>query len=171
MDRASALYLAAAAAALIAVAVGAVAIATGDLHLALLLIVPVFYGTGPLAFVAILFVFVAFVLFSAARMAQLGAAMGPRGVSPFSRPESARPEGEGDPGTGSAQPRETTPDRGGAGGPPRSRHAGVVLIGPIPIVWGSDPAGVRRLVISVLLLVLAVIIGYAIFAFVNGARP
>ena len=103
--------------ALTAVAALAVAWAVreGQLELALVLVFPVVYGTGGWALLAILSM-------AAAGLAWIGVWMRRAGLAVA---QEAGPAGE-------APPAER-----------RSRHGGVILLGPIPIAWGSDTKAAR----------------------------
>lgn len=96
------------------IALLAYAAALGDVQVGLFVIIPYVLGSGPLPFFGMLLLMLAATLwfFSHARIA-------------------AAPE------AGSRAPeREDEPPR--AEGTTRARSGGVVLIGPIPLVWGSD---------------------------------
>lgn len=95
-----------------AVAAGAAGLATGQLEVALLLVFPIVYGTGPLGLLAVLLLIGAMLAWFAS------------GVAAFRELEPRAP----------SQPRAAD-----AGERQGARHGGVVLLGPIPIVWGSDP--------------------------------
>ncbi len=113
-------------------ALGAYGIATGDVRVGFFLIVPFVIGTGFIALAAMGLLFAAVVLWV------IGAQRGPS----F---EDAQ------------EPRVPEP-----GGESRTKTGGVVLIGPIPIVWGSDrrilawmiAAGVVLLALALLIQVL-----------------
>lgn len=100
------------------------AAAQGELRVALVFIFPVFYGEGPWAFAAILLVF-------AAGLGWFFSLVG-RG-----RPVREAPEP-------SSERRSPAGER---------RHGGIVMIGPLPIVWGSD-RGMTRIVVAVALVLL-----------------
>ena len=123
----------AAAAAVIAAGVG-----LGELHFGLLLFIPVVYGSGLAAGIAVLLVFAAFILFAVA----FG-----RGIEERADLESSY----------SAERRErTTAVRKGVGG--------VIFIGPLPIIFGSDRkiAGYMMIlaVVILVLLVIALLAGF-----------
>lgn len=86
----------------------------GDVRITLLLIVPIVHGTGLPAALGTLLLFAAMVLWFAGTV------------------RDARHLSEGDAGMPSGEARTGT-----------RRSGGMVLLGPIPIVWGSD-GGIRR---------------------------
>lgn len=86
----------------------AYAVATGAARVGFFLIVPFVSGTGLLPLAAMALVFAAFVLF----------AFGSAKDAAHAPPLDAREHGMGE--------------------APRGRSGGVLLLGPIPIVWGSD---------------------------------
>lgn len=110
----------------------------GNLDVYLLLVIPVVTGTGPWAGLGLLAAFAGLVglFWTAATPAGLDRGPG--------RPRRERPEpGDEEPPVG----EESSSTRGG----------GVILIGPIPIVWGSDRSTTRWLVAAGVLLTLAAI--------------
>ncbi|MDW5561597.1 MAG: DUF131 domain-containing protein [Methanomassiliicoccus sp.] len=123
MDRFRAMQLSGAALVLLGIVVLAWAAAAGQVSVALVLIVPVLYGTGPLVAFAALAVFAGMVLLS---------------LSLFGRP------GGRDAGITSATGKR--------------EWGGVVLIGPIPIVFGSpgmlEGRGVLALLAALSIIVL-----------------
>lgn len=154
----------AAAAALFAAGLVLVALSVlrGEGSAGIAICVPFFYGTGPLASLGVLCFFIGAVLLFlgiARGAAEAGWTGGEDGVP---GPGGAGEEDEGPgPGwtegpagregpmphrTGGAAPRDApgrappAPSRPAA---PRARAGGVVLIGPIPVVFGSDP-GISR---------------------------
>jgi uncharacterized membrane protein len=105
------------------------AVARGEARFYLVFVVPVIAGTGPLAFLGILLAFLGFALtfFS-----------WPFAVAPSPYPAI-------DPSTTS---REGPPQEAAPPGTPRARRwGGVVFLGPIPLVFGSDPQMTRRMLI------------------------
>lgn len=117
------------------VALLAVAVTRGEAVPYLVLIFPVVQATGPLAFGAIASLFAGMVVFF------LAFAIRPDGV-PVS-PGVAPPPSEIPPG-------ERAP-------PPRTRAGGVVFLGPLPIIFGSDAQVARwMIVVAVVLFVLLV---------------
>ncbi|HVL47455.1 MAG TPA: DUF131 domain-containing protein [Candidatus Thermoplasmatota archaeon] len=128
MRRSSLVALALALAGFAALAKG---VLDGDVRVTLLLVVPVVHGEGPWAFAGMLLLMAAFVAFAFSRVA----------ASPA--PEDRAPPTDLRPGE---SPREARGTKGG----------GVVLLGPIPIVFGNDPRLLLRLVLATLALVVAV---------------
>ncbi len=91
--------------------------------------VPFFFGTGPLSSLGVLCFFIGVVLLFIG-MARSGAG-------------TARSEGPGPP-AGDEPEGPAAPAPGNAGQvAPKTRAGGVILIGPVPIVFGSDP-GISR---------------------------
>ena len=116
------------------------AVARGEARLYLVLVVPVIVGTGPLAFLGFLLVFLGFALtffFWPFRFAPSSPpAIVPSRVLPESPPQEGAP-----------------PDAS------RSRRwGGVVFLGPIPLVFGSDPQMTRRMLILGAILFFALLI-------------
>ena len=91
-------------------------LAEGSVRLSLFLIVPVLHGSGLVATLGILLLVAAMLLWFAGSVRDMGARMG--GFEP-------------------AAPEHGAPAR------VERRSGGMVLLGPIPIVWGSD-RGVRK---------------------------
>lgn len=109
----------------------ALAVARGEASVYLILIVPAVVGTGPLAFLGILLVFLGFFL-----TFFLGtAAAPPPAIEPAEIPAIA-PQG-------SQKAR---------------RWGGVVFLGPIPLVFGSDPQMTRWMLILGAILFLALVL-------------
>lgn len=96
------------------------AIARGEASAYLIFIVPAVVGTGPLAFLGILLVFLGFFLtfflWSASAVPPI---VGPMETPPGPPPETAKPR----------------------------RWGGVVFLGPVPLVFGSDPQMTRMMLI------------------------
>jgi uncharacterized protein (TIGR00304 family) len=95
----------------------------GEGSAGLFVCVPFFFGTGLLSSLGVL------CLFSGMVLLFLGLA---RGAMDRAQPDEGAPPK--DSGAGPGKP---------AGAPPRPRLGGVILLGPIPIVFGSDP-GISR---------------------------
>lgn len=105
------------------------AVARGEARFYLVFVVPVIAGTGPLAFLGILLAFLGFALTFF---------FWPFAVAPSPYPAI-------DPSTIS---REAPPQEAAPPGTPRTRRwGGVVFLGPIPLVFGSDPQMTRRMLI------------------------
>jgi uncharacterized membrane protein len=111
----------------------AVSVSRGEANLYLIVIIPAVVGTGPLAFLGILLVFVGFFL-----TFLLWSAGAPLLAAPIEPP--AIP--------GSEAPAQV---------PPRRRWGGVVFLGPIPLVFGSDPQMTRRMLVLGAVLFLALL--------------
>lgn len=118
----------------------AMAWAQGNVRVFLVLVVPVVVVEGPLGVLAVLAVVAGLVALFASAWA---GAVGP-----------APPEhGQGDAGDRPGPTAEAS----------RRRSGGVVLLGPLPIVWGSDERTVRRLAwLAVTLLVATVLAWWAL---------
>ncbi len=108
----------------------ALAVARGEANMYLVVVVPVIVGTGPLAFLGIFLVFAGF-LFTF-----LLWPMHPGG----------KPEGRDD---GSVSPQ---------GAPPARRWGGVLFLGPIPVIFGSDPRMTRTMLLVGVVLFLALVV-------------
>jgi uncharacterized protein (TIGR00304 family) len=122
------------------------AVARGEARLYLVLVVPVIVGTGLLAFLGILLVFLGFALtffFWPFRFAPSS----PPAIEPSTTPSEAPPQ------------QVPSPEA------PRSRRwGGVVFLGPIPLVFGSDPQMTRRmLILGAILFVALLILAIAFF--------
>jgi uncharacterized protein (TIGR00304 family) len=105
----------------------AVSLLRGEGSAGIAMCIPFFYGTGPLASLGVLCFFIGAVLlfFGIARSAAEAA-------GPELGREPAGPEGSTGPAPSNA-----------AQATPRARAGGVILIGPVPVVFGSDP-GISR---------------------------
>ena len=112
----------------------ALAVARGEGSLYLVLIVPVVVATGPLALLGIVLVFAGFLLtfwFWPSRSAGEPHGLASLPVSREGRPQAA---------------------------PPTRRWGGVLFLGPIPVIFGSDPRLTRTM------LVVGVILFFALLA-------
>lgn len=98
----------------------ALAVSRGEAELFLILVIPAVVGTGPLAFLGILLVFAGFFLTFFLR---------PVGVESLPPPV----------------PEELPGDTPAATG--WRRWGGVVFLGPIPLVFGSDPQMTRTMLV------------------------
>lgn len=115
-----------------AAAVIAAGVVFGELHVGLLLFIPVIYGSSVPAGIAALLIFVAFILFAVS----FG-----RSIEEGAETESLSPEERGEHAT----------ER-------RKSIGGVIFIGPVPIIFGSDrKIAWYMMVIAVVILVLIVI--------------
>ena len=118
----------------------------GEGAVGIALIVPFFYGTGPLASLGVLCIFIGvLVIFYAALRGAISDAM-----DEGEREGAARQAGSANdvPGRGSA----AAPVQASAGR--RSSGGAVILIGPIPIILGSDRTAARNLILLALVLML-----------------
>jgi len=118
----------------------ALSVLRGEGSAGIAICVPFFFGTGPLASLGVLCFFGGMVLLFIG-MARSGA-------------ETARSEGPGPPA--GDEPEGLTGQAPGNATPvaPKTRAGGVILIGPIPIVFGSDP-GISRTMFYVALALMA----------------
>ena len=119
----------------------AASVAMGQGQLFLLLFIPVYTGTGALGFLGILVVFLGFLLTS------LGSAW--RVI-----PAPAH--------TGLPSPGPQAP---GPAAVPPAKYGGVVMLGPIPIVFGSDARVAKWMMILGLVLAVLVIAAFVILSF------
>jgi len=123
------------------VALIAASVATGQGHVFLLLVIPVYTGTGVLGFLGIFAVFLGFFLTT------LGSAW--RGI-----PAPAAPP------PGSVPPADAPP----SAVPSPAKYGGVVMLGPIPIVFGSDMQVAKWMMILGLILAALVIATFLLFS-------
>jgi len=108
----------------------ALAVARGEANVYLVLIIPIIIGTGPLAFLGILLVFVGFLLTFLLWPWRPDTDSEAQGVL------SVAPEGP----------------------PPARRWGGVVFLGPIPVIFGSDPRMTRTMLLVGVILFLALVV-------------
>src|SRR6058998_3736152 len=108
----------------------ALAVARGQANVYLVLVIPVIVGTGPLAFLGVFLVFAGFLLTFFLWSSRLDAEPGDRDDLPIS------PEG-------------ATPAR---------RWGGVLFLGPIPVIFGSDPRITRMMLLIGVVLFLALVV-------------
>jgi len=108
----------------------ALAVARGEANVYLVLVIPVIVGTGPLAFLGVFLVFAGFLLTFL--------------LWP------SRPDAE--PGGGAVLP--ISPE----GAPPARRWGGVLFLGPIPVIFGSDPRMTRTMLLIGVVLFLALVV-------------
>jgi uncharacterized protein (TIGR00304 family) len=111
----------------------AVAVSQGEASLYLIVIIPAVVGTGPLAFLGILLVFVGFFLTFFLWSA---------GASPLAAP---------------MEPAAIPGPEASSQVPPRRRWGGVVFLGPFPVVFGSDPQMTRIMLVLGAVLFLALL--------------
>ncbi len=121
----------------------AASLATGEGHAYLFLIFPVFTSTGVLGLLGIvaLFAGIAVAMFSFAN----------RGI-----PATGAP--------GTAPPPAQAPPAGPQAAAPAPRLGGVVMLGPIPLVFGSD-ARITKWMIAMGIVLLALTVGVWLFLF------
>ena len=130
------------------VALIAASVATGQGQVYLLLFIPVYVGTGGLGFLGILVVFIGFFLTS------LCSAWRGLPIPPASAPSPA------------VAPDVPVPPAAAA---PPAKYGGVIMLGPIPIVFGSDARIAKWMMILGLILA-----GFAIASlviFYLASRP
>jgi len=107
----------------------AMAVAQRQANVYLVLIIPVIVGTGPLAFLGIILVFAGFLLTFLLWPSRFAEDPGNRDASPTS-PEGAAPA---------------------------RRWGGVLFLGPIPVIFGSDPRMTRAMLLIGVVLFLALL--------------
>jgi len=112
------------------VLVMALAVARGEANVYLVLVIPVIVGTGALAFLGVFLVFAGFLLTFLLWPSRLDADPGGRNALPVS------PEGT----------------------PPARRWGGVLFLGPIPVIFGSDPRMTRTMLLIGVVLFLALVV-------------
>jgi len=108
----------------------ALAVARGEASVYMVLIIPVIVGTGPLAFLGVFLVFAGFLLTFL--------------LWPFRF--EAEPEGQ------DIRPVSSE------GAPPARRWGGVLFLGPIPVIFGSDPRMTRTMLLVGVVLFLALVV-------------
>jgi uncharacterized protein (TIGR00304 family) len=108
----------------------ALAVARGEASVYLVLIIPVIVGTGPLAFLGVFLVFAGFLLTFL--------------LGPFRF--EAEPEGQ------DIRPVSSE------GAPPARRWGGVLFLGPIPVMFGSDPRMTRTMLLIGVVLFVALVV-------------
>ena len=107
----------------------ALAVGQRQANVYLVLVIPVIVGTGPLAFLGIILVFAGFLLTFLLWPARFAEGPGNRDVL------SASPEGAA----------------------PARRWGGVLFLGPIPVVFGSDPRMTRTMLLIGVVLFVALV--------------
>ena len=125
------------------VALIAASVATGQGQVYLLLFIPVYVGTGALGMLGILVVFIGFLL------ASLGSAWRGFPVPVAPAPEPVSPSDVAVPPAAMAPP---------------AKYGGVVMLGPIPIVFGSDARIAKWMMILGLILAGFVIASFLILS-------
>ena len=124
------------------VALLAVAIATGQATVYLVLVFPMVQATGGIAFAAIAAVFGAFLLLFASF------ALAPPGLTAAESPSTSPPPTE--------SPAET-PRR-------QTRAGGVIFLGPLPIVFGSDRQVARWMIVAAFVLFVLLLVFWIVVA-------
>lgn len=132
----------------------------GDLQVALFLVFPVVYGSGPWAVLGIGLVMAGFVALFLDAAASLPGAPPPEGGRPGRDPFETEARGEAPEGP---WPGAETGGRDEDGS--WFRGGGVIMLGPIPIVLGSDK---RTTMIVMALAVLLLALGLAWWVLVAG---
>lgn len=129
------------------IAVLAVGAANGDGELMILLFIPVYRGTGPYALGGGLLIFLGIVV---------GLIYMFKRYAPYQE-----------------TPGASRSPSGGQGGAPagRPRTGGVVFLGPIPIVWGSDAKMTLYTIIIGIIVVTAVLVSIFLYFVLNTASP
>ena len=120
-----------------AAAVIAAGVAYGQLRIAFLLVIPVIYGSGPATVLAAVFVFAAFIMFA---------------LAPFRELQRG--------GADSIHAQEYEPAKAGTQTAGRSRAGGVIFIGPIPIIFGSDRRITGYMIVASVVILVLLIIAY-----------
>ena len=108
----------------------ALAVSRGEANVYLVLVIPVIVGTGPLAFLGVFLAFAGFLLTFLLWPSRLHAEPGDRNALPVS------PEGA----------------------PQARRWGGVLFLGPIPVIFGSDPRMTRTMLLIGVVLFLALVV-------------
>ncbi len=108
----------------------ALAVARGEANMYLVVVIPVIVGTGSLAFLGIFLVFAGFMLTFLMWPLRPGTEPGGRDDVPGS-------------------PQGTSPAR---------RWGGVLFLGPIPVIFGSDPRMTRTMLLLGVVLFLALVV-------------
>ena len=124
----------------------ALSVLRGEGRAGIALFIPFFFGTGLLASLGVLFFFLGMVLLF------IGMAQGAASTSPG----AAAAQGALDEEAGSP----------GGTGEKRTRTGAVILIGPIPLVFGSDPGiarGMFILALALMALFIAILLLLALF--------
>ena len=121
--------------------------------------IPFFVGSGPLSSLGVLCFFVGMVLlfFGMARSAADAA----ESDEPENQGEPARPDGP----AAKDGPKDPAPPTSPAQGTARPRFGGVVMIGPVPIIFGSDPGISKTMFYMALGLMAAFIVALLVLAF------
>jgi uncharacterized membrane protein len=130
----------------VALAIGA---ATGDGEIIIILFIPVYRGTGPYALAGGLLIFLGIIV----------------GLIYLFKRYTPAPY-EGTPG----QSRSPSGGQGPAGaGKPRT--GGVVFLGPIPLVWGSDSKTTLYAIIIGIIIITTVLVSIFVYSVLNTGFP
>ncbi|MEM3059340.1 MAG: DUF131 domain-containing protein [Methanomassiliicoccales archaeon] len=135
------------------------ALLIGELHVALFLIFPIIYGSGALGSAAIIIIFFGFLILILAFF------MSPHGCEDLSKRNLSRTSWISREKHDKFEDFSNDDDKWKEGLEKRAiktKGAGVVLIGPVPIIFGSEP----RMVIVAMLLAIAMIVLVIILAFI-----
>lgn len=120
--------------------IGAAAV-QGDLSVHLLVVIPIVSGTGPYAALGMLLA--------------MGGLVGWLFTGVRARPGRAGPEGaKGRASTGAPQARDPAEGDEGDAQSTSTRGGGVILLGPIPIAWGSDRQSLIGVLVAAVVLIL-----------------
>ncbi len=128
---------------IVVLAVGAI---NGDGEFIILLFIPVYRGTGPYALGGGLLIFLGIVV----GLIYLFKTYVP---APYQEPAGASRS----PGSTQGAPHASSP-----------RHGGVVFLGPIPIVWGSDARTTLYTIIIGIIIVTAVLVAIFLYFIFNS---
>ncbi len=109
-------------------------VADGRLHIGFLLIIPIIYGSGAEAVAPALLVFLAFVLFAI----------------------SSTGGQEGEAGTGYNRQQDTVRETAKT----RRAFGGVIFIGPVPIVFGSDRRITGYMIVAAVVILILLLIAF-----------
>jgi uncharacterized protein (TIGR00304 family) len=115
---------------LLGIATIALALARGEASVYLVLVIPIIVGTGPLAFLGIFLVFAGFLLTFLLWPLRPNLESEGQGVLPVAR----------------------------EGPPPARRWGGVLFLGPIPVIFGSDPRMTRTMLLVGVVLFVALVV-------------
>ncbi len=154
-------YLVAGALGALAAASAAIAFARGELAVHLLLIIPLFVGSGPWGFLAMALSFTTFLALASASVARARDRLD--GAVPETSRGGARAPWPDQTPPGPARESADESSSPGPSGRRRFGGGGVILIGPIPIVLGSDPR--TTILIVGLTLALMVVVAAILFGF------
>lgn len=138
-----------------------VGVMRGEVAAGIALFIPFFYGTGPFASLGVLLISLGMVAFFCALV---------RGAMSAAVDEWEEERGEEEVKSDRAGPVQKAAEKGGEAPPPqhlarpKARGGAVIMIGPVPIVFGSDRAMTRNLMILALALMAVSIVLLAFLA-------